>query len=330
MSKLDYNTKYPAVTKNDCYPRTSNGAVVKVDFKIGDLAKVSTKGVGDYDDTTIKFCIRMGYTHTDNIVEKKKSWINYLDTKITGTLNTQGIFSTFKQEIVVTQNKDIDFTTAITKQVEVNALLCNNKGVEVKMGKTYQVGQYFHMCVHSLDTAYFVDQFMNVKCGDRELITNSVSDDKLTDVFHNPTKKGIVMKSVLLASWMGDEEKKVITCTGQVQLYACDENDNDCLLAPLGPARRMQEEQEIRSEGKEVRILEEDITDADAAAAAELFQSPFEMKIYMDTPNNNNNLGSSVPQLSSSALPPPTTGTTGVVLGVEYLVFFIVVISFFW
>ena len=329
MSVVEYNNVYEATVDEDCYPHTSNGAVVKVDFTIDELADVSTPGDNGH---TLKFCIRMGYKQTE--IDMKKTWINYLDTQIAGTVNTEGIFSTFDQDIVVTKNKVNDFTTAVTKQIKVKAFLCNNQYDNVDESKQYQVGQYARICVrvHAEGSDYYVAGFETVSCGIRDnlrvLITGgNIKNNDLTQVlaakntiqFNNM----IAMKTVLLASWLGDEEDEV-TCTGKVELKQCDNERTKCASMPT---RRVQEEKEIRSEEKELRTLEDT---ADAAATAELYESPFEMKIYMDTPNNNNKnniFDSSVPQLPSSA-PPPTTGTTVVFLGFGSL-FFLFVVSFF-
>lgn len=272
---FNYNKNYEPRRQNECYPQSKDGRVVTVDFSIKDLETVQTP------DGSFDICVRVGYKIQIN---EKEVDISFVDTKIKGTIDLSGGFSTFNLGVSNVQIKDTDFEQDVQKIVKIERGFGRNQNNEfvTNPDKTYGVGQNFRICVGSEEAEYEVDNFVEVSCGSRDLVLDSKAVNDLT-VIDTELKMGrITVESVLTVDLVAKGQGTgSVPCRGTVSL---------------------KKKRNFRGASDE---------------AEELFKSSFEMNINFDTPINNKNIESSAP------LPTLTTTTVVAVIGVGSILFFV-------
>merc|ERR1712161_77340 len=118
--------------------------------------------------------------------------------------------------------------TTVASEVEVTVALCNKNNVmsPATRDRQYQIGQNFRLCVESANSEYEVESFMEVSCGSRQLVVESVVTDDLSVIFDHPNAAGtrFALRSVITATIIteGTSNGGEILCTGTVTLKKDD------------------------------------------------------------------------------------------------------------
>jgi len=296
----NYNEDFPAKKQDQCYPVGRKGEVIDFDFKIKDIATVTVE-----DEDRVEFCVRVGY---EKEINKEKTIISYIDTKITGTLELKGGFNTFTQDIGVEKVASTKFNTAVQKEVKTKQFLCRRNKGEIEQGTKFINGQNFRICVKSDEDAYEVVAFTSITCGvgdgiERNLYKEAKSDKGFTSIDDKDDGSGIIIiKSVVTSSLVKEAIKGSgsIECVGAVSLKKV-KTKSVATTAPGAPtvpptlARNLQE----------ASVEEESLT------------TPFSMKIDLDIPYDIN-IESSAPFASSM-----TTTTSVAVIGFGSIISFV-------
>jgi len=256
------------------------------------------------DDKQVKLCvvtsIKMDYDKTatgdgtdGGVATDAEYTVNHMDSKRTISIDLTADIG--PQAVDITQSIATNSDMDAVLEIPVDSFLCNNKYEEVT-NRLYTVGRNFRVCVRPRATGYIVDNYIELTCGDRPLITTdamgATTIDPLTEIDSDFITAGVLaLRSVITAEDVllalaletdGNDGKVQFTCTGKVSLS---------YTAPIrGRALRdLQTSTEVA------------VPSGAGGGAEELLEGLFELKIEMDIPSNE-----------SSAKPLPSSMTTTV------------------
>jgi len=312
VPKTDYTTESLQYADYSGPQATSDGVVGIARVTIPDFTTLSSILL-PMKDGTIKLCvvtaIKIDY-YGNGAKDYSVSQLNSkrsISVALVGSIAEGG---QMKQVIEVTESKATTSESKAVLSVVVDTILCNNKNDPVREDKSYVTGQQFRICVgptkDGVAKGYQVDQYLEVKCGERTLFSTEKGTDALTNIDDENKNDKRAIRSVLTvedaaaAAVIDGTGTSTFTCTGKVSLsYTSPVVDDELrALRNLLPA----------STGVVVP------SSSGGAEAEAVLEGLFDVTIQMETPSMNE---------SSSAPPGPTsktTRTTVAVMGVIVVV----------
>eukprot|EP00751_Fragilariopsis_kerguelensis_P036826 CAMPEP_0170934680 /NCGR_PEP_ID=MMETSP0735-20130129/18529_1 /TAXON_ID=186038 /ORGANISM="Fragilariopsis kerguelensis, Strain L26-C5" /LENGTH=448 /DNA_ID=CAMNT_0011338009 /DNA_START=100 /DNA_END=1446 /DNA_ORIENTATION=+ len=285
IREYNYAKFYTPIDTSTCFPSTKQGQVARVNVVIKDPLKEGHPIVTE--NNIIDFCYRVGYTIGEG---DTKTLVSFTDTKVHGVVTVEGIFGTFDQAVEIVGPDATEIDTSVRTEVDVEVFLCNNKnvGTDNVKDRQYQIGQNFRLCVKSSNDKYEVTEFKDVSCGTRQLVSEGVAFDELSNIYllnekGDLVEDSIAVKSVITATIITEGTRDgSILCQGEVTLKKID--------------------------GTIVERNLQEVSSGSEADDDELLQTPFDLTLNLATPNVN--LNNSIE--SSASLPSSITTTTAV------------------
>lgn len=243
----EYNNNFPSSGVDECFPRTTTGRVVGVNFEFenpfytspADQTIWTSSSDGTGNEGTVDLCIRVSYKEPDD----ESKTISFVDTKVFLDVNLDAGFD-FQQSVQIYSDQVQDFQTEVEAGIDVLAFLCgepDNGNSGKPYDNKYGAGQEYRICVEIEDDesdSIELTGFGKVTCSNdnqkRVIINRQGRPDPITRIFTGSevagsrsfkgkrvaTDKAIAFSTTVTSGYFSENptSKDFLKCNGDIEV----------------------------------------------------------------------------------------------------------------